>query len=257
MKTKFIIPALLMGAMVLACSPKANQAEAADGEVVKTSKDCEPSKALVDSVSYLLGINFGSTIKGYDFGNINYAQLEKGIKDFVNAKGNYNDPSFVEQFKINPETMGEIINRYLGERHQYTSLLNKEAGEKFLSENKKKEGVVETESGLQYRILAAGNDVHASAVDTIWVRYEGKTLEGEVFDKVGEEDEPASFTLAGVIPGWTEGMQLVGEGGEIELYVPAELAYGERGMQAIKPNSTLIFDVKVVKVGKLVETAEE
>lgn len=260
MKTKFLFAALLMGAMVVACSPKAEEAEAAEGEEVaveKTAKDYVPSKAFVDSVSYLIGVNFGSFLKGYDFGDVNYSQIVKGMKDFVNAKGDMRDPEFSEQFKVNPELINDLFNRYLNDRHNYKLLTNKEAGEKFLAKNKTKAGVVETESGLQYRIVEAGNDVHAAATDTVWVRYEGKTLDGEVFDKVDDESEPISFTLNSVIPGWTEGMQLVGEGGEIELFIPANLAYGERGNQGIEPNSTLIFDVKVTKVGKVAEVAKE
>ena len=106
MKTKFVYAALMMGAMVVACSPKADEAvEAADEEVVeavKTAKDYVPSKAFVDSVSYLIGVNFGSFIKGYDFGDVNYAQIKKGMQDFVNAEGDMRDPEFGEQFKISP-----------------------------------------------------------------------------------------------------------------------------------------------------------
>ena len=260
MKTKFVYAALMMGAMVVACSPKADEAvEAADEEVVeavKTARDYVPSKAFVDSVSYLIGVNFGSFIKGYDFGDVNYAQIKKGMQDFVNAEGDMRDPEFGEQFKINPDQINDLFNRYLEERHNYKLLSNKEAGEKFLAKNKNAKDVVETESGLQYRILAAGTDVRPEAVDTVWVHYVGKTLDGKVFDQVADDAEPVQFTLNHVIAGWTEGIQLIGEGGEIELFIPADLAYGERGNQGIDPNSTLVFNVKLDKVGKFVAEEE-
>lgn len=260
MKTKFIFAALMMGAMVVACSPKADEAaEAADEEVVeavKTAKDYIPSKAFVDSVSYLIGVNFGSFIKGYDFGDVNYAQIKKGMQDFVKAEGDMRDPEFGEQFKINPDQINDLFNRYLEMRHNYKLLTNKEEGEKFLAKNKTAKDVVETESGLQYRIIEAGNEVRPAANDTVWVRYEGKTLDGNVFDKVTDDAEPVKFTLDRVIKGWTEGIQFIGEGGEIELFIPAELAYGERGNQGIEPNSTLVFNVKLDKVGKFVAEEE-
>ena len=262
MKTKFIFAALMMGATLVACTPKAEapaEGEASAEETVEkvmTAKDYIPSKAVVDSVSYLIGINFGSFIKGYDFGDVNYSQVVKGIKDFVNAKGNMRNPEFNEQFKINPERINDMFNSYLENRHNYKLLVNKEAGEKFLARNKKEDGVVETASGLQYRIMNDGNNVHPAATDTVWVRYQGKTLDGNVFDEVKADADSVQLTLNRVIPGWTEGLQLIGEGGEIDLFIPGNLAYGERGNQGIEPNSTLIFNIKLTKVGKVVVPEE-
>lgn len=256
MKTKFIFSALMMGAMIVACSPKAEEANGEEAiEAVKTAKDYVPSKAVVDSVSYLVGIHFGSFIKGYDFGDLNKLQILKGMKDFINAKGNMRDADFGEQFKINPEKMNDLFNEFLENRHNFKLLTNKEAGEKFLAKNKKADGVIETESGLQYRIIEAGSNVKPAATDTVWVRYQGKTLDGNVFDEVKEDAEPVSFVLNRVVAGWTEGLQLIGEGGKIELFIPADLAYGERGNQGIEPNSTLTFTVEMTKVGKV--AAEE
>lgn len=251
------ISALIMGLAVVACSPKETEATTEDGAVAPkelTAKDYAPSKSQIDSVSYLIGINFGSFIKGYNFGdNLNYSQIVKGMKDFVAAKGNFRDPSFNEQFKINPELMNDLFNQFLEQRHNYTLCVNKEAGEKFLAANKKKNGVVETESGLQYRILATGNDNMPGAADTVWVNYKGTLLDGTVFDETPADSEPVRMVLNRVVRGWQEGLQLVGEGGEIELFIPAELGYGESGSQgAIEPNSTLIFNVKVSKVSKVV-----
>jgi len=258
MKTKFIFAAL-MGIAAVACSAKTAESEAVEGEeaveVVKTSKDYIPSKATKDSVSYLVGINFGSFIRNYDFGDLNYAQIVKGIKDFVEAEGNMRDPEFAKQFKINPEEkMNELFNAWLENRHNYKVLYNKEVGDAFLAKNGKKEGVVTTDSGLQYKIVESGNGIHPSAVDTVLVRYKGTTIDGEVFDEVKED---AEFKLNQVVAGWTEGIQLVGEGGKIELFIPADLGYGEGGNMNIEPNATLLFTVELVKVKQYVEPVVE
>ena len=266
MKIYKLMLALAMGGMMVACAPKA-EATAEEGEEKaaaevapkpKTAKDYVSKKSEKDSVAYLIGVNFGSFIKGYNFGDdLSYAQIKKGMKAFIKAKGNFRDPDFNKQFKINPESMNEVFNNYLEKRHNYTSLINKEKGEKFLKANAGRGGVVTTPSGLQYKIIAEGNDVKPGPVDTVWVNYKGTLLDGTVFDQTAEGAEPARMNLNRVIPGWTEGLQLVGEGGEIELFIPSELAYGEGGSQGIEPNSTLIFNVKVSKVGKFVPAEEE
>ncbi len=266
MKKIYLFAVLAAGLAVAACSPKAEAtAEETEGEavpevvqeVVKTAKDFKPSKKQIDSVSYLVGVNFGSFIKGYDFGDLNYAQIKKGMNDFINAKGNMRDPEFGEQFKINPDEMNRLFGEFLENRRSLKLLTNAEEGEKFLAKNKTKEGVVELESGLQYRIVKEGGVKPTSAQDTVWVRYQGKTLDGNVFDEVTADRDSISFTLNHVIAGWTEGIQQVGEGGTIELFVPAKLGYGERGNQGIEPNATLIFTVDLCKVAPYVEKEEE
>ncbi|MCQ2187074.1 MAG: FKBP-type peptidyl-prolyl cis-trans isomerase [Bacteroidales bacterium] len=258
MKTAKFFAALVLGIAAVACAPKEAAVEGEDGAAIApkemTAKDFLPTKAEKDSVSYLMGINFGSFIKNYNFGDdLNYSEIVKGIKAFVAAEGNMRDPEFNEQFKINPELMNDVFNSYLEKRHNLAVCENREKEEKFLAENRKKDGVEETESGLQYKIINPGNDVKPAAQDTVWVKYCGKLLDGTVFDETTEDAEPVRMQLNRVIKGWTEGLQLVGEGGEIELYIPSNLAYGEQGNQAIEPNSTLIFNVKVDKVGKVAE----
>lgn len=252
MKFNKLFLALAMGAMLAACT---NNAPATDenGEALPkqlTSKDYQSSKSEIDSVSYLVGINFGSFLKNYDFGKLNYNLVKKGMDDFVNAKGSQRDDDFVDQFKISPELMNDVFNAYLEKRHNLKLLQNKEKEDKFLEKNAKNPGVQTTVSGLQYRIVAQGNDVRPAAVDTVWVLYKGTLLDGTVFDQTAEGAEPVKMNLNRVIRGWTEGLQYIGEGGEIELYIPAELGYGERGTQGIEPNSTLIFNVSLTKVGK-------
>ena len=250
MKANKIIPVLLMGLSLAACSGQPS------GEALP--KEFQSSKAQIDSVSYLLGINFGSFLKSYDFGSdLNYAEVVKGMKDFVAAKGDMRDPDFTKQFKIDPNSMNDLFNNFLEKRRSGVSMMNKQKGEKFLEANAKKDGVVTTESGLQYKIIEAGNDVKPGPQDTVWVRYKGTLLDGTVFDEVAEDADPIRLTLNRVVAGWTEGLQLIGEGGKIQLFLPADLAYGEQGNQGIGPNNALIFDVELTKVGKIAEVAAE
>ena len=264
MKTSKFLFALALGATIVACTlgevePAVDGQAVKEGldEAVKTLKDYSPSKAEIDTVSYLLGVNFGSFLKGYNFGDVNYSKIIAGMKDFVAAKGDFRDPDFNKQFKISPDRINDAFNAYLEKRHNYILLENKDKGDKFLAANRKKAGVQETESGLQYKIIEPGNDNKPADVDTVWVKYKGTLIDGTVFDETAEDAEPISFPLKSVVAGWTEGMQLIGEGGHVELYVPANLAYGEQGRPGIDPNSTLIFDVQLVKVGKFVPKPEE
>ena len=161
----------------------------------------------------------------------------------------------MKQFKVDPNQMNDLFNRYLENRRQGVAAAAKEKGEKFLADNAKKDGVETTESGLQYKILEPGSDVKPGPQDTVWVRYKGTLIDGTVFDQVDEDADPIRLTLNRVVPGWSEGLQLVGEGGKIQLFIPSELGYGEQGTQGIPGNSTLLFDVELTKVGKYVEPA--
>ncbi len=255
MKKVYLIAALAMGLTAVACNSQTAadaDAEGADKKVM-TAKDYVPSKAEVDSVSYLMGINFGSFLKSYNFGELNYNEVLKGMKAYVNAKGDGNSEEFFKQFKYSPESINNAFNAYLEKRNNYESLLAKEESEKFLAANAKKDGVNVTESGLQYEVVEQGSEVVPTLSDTLFVRYKGTLIDGTVFDQTAEGADPVSFVLKDVIKGWQEGLQFVGEGGKIKLYIPSDLAYGERGNHGIKPNSALIFDVELVRVGKAAE----
>ena len=241
---KFLIVALALSVATVACSQ--NSTKLPDGT---DAKALLPSKAQVDSVSYLLGINFGSFLKSYNFGeDLNYAQMKEGMVDFLRAEGNQNDPEFVNQFKVNPELMNDLFNSFLEKRNDYLMALNLAKENSFLAANAKKEGVQTTDSGLQYKIIEAGNSVKPGPQDTVLVRYKGTLIDGTVFDEVDAESEPIRLTLDRVISGWTEGLQLIGEGGKAQLYIPSELGYGANGSGSIEPNSTLIFEVELVQV---------
>jgi FKBP-type peptidyl-prolyl cis-trans isomerase len=249
MKLSKILMLAAAAAVLASCS--ANKGAEGSAEV----KALLPKASQIDSVSYLIGINFGSWIKGNNFGELNYSQIVNGIKDFVRSEGSTRDTNFVKQFKINPEIMNEALDDFVSKRREYTKKLNEEKNTKFFEENKAAEGVQVTESGLQYIILEPGNDVHPTEKDTVTVDYKGTLLDGTVFDE--SNGTPATFTLGRVIAGWKEGMQLIGEGGKIRLFVPSELGYGEYGTRGIEPNAALIFDVDLQKVGKYVEPAPQ
>ena len=224
---------------------------------VEGSKEVQallPSKSQVDSASYLIGVQFGSWIKGSNFGDLNMNEIVKGIQDWQKADGTPSDSNFFKQFKVEPNIMNLVLDSYMQKRSAYTGALNTEKGEKYIADFLNEEGAQKTESGLAYKVIEAGNNVKATSdKDTVWVNYKGTLLDGTVFD----QNDNINFTLNRVIRGWTEGMKLVGEGGKVQLVIPGELAYGERGTRGIEPNSTLVFDVDLLKVGKYVEPVEE
>ena len=256
MKTlKFISAAAVVAAMMASCtsSPKSITVEK-DGETTTVSL---PDAALTDSVSYLVGINFGYFIKANDFGeDLNYAKIKKGMMDFIKAEGQMNSVEFNDQFDISPDEMNRLFNEFISARRNFEAESNKAEGEAFLKENALKDGIVITESGLQYQIVEAGNEVKPGEKDTVYVHYTGTLIDGTEFDASDPEKEPVRMLMNRVIKGWTEGLQFIGEGGKIKLFIPAELGYGVRGTGAIKPNSTLIFDVELVKINKAAEEAK-
>ena len=128
---------------------------------------------------------------------------------------------------------------------------NTTLGREFMEQNAKNDSVVQTKSGMQYIVVKEGNGAKPGPEDTVTVHYTGKLIDGTVFDSSVERGEPATFPLNKVIPGWTEGLQLMSEGSEYRLFIPSELAYGSKGAgDQILPNSTLIFDVQLIKVTK-------
>lgn len=248
MKAIKILVAAFMASMVMSCGTTPKETVKVDVEL--------PTAAEVDSVSYLLGVNFGSMIKGNNFAEtldeLNMNELKKGMEDFLAAEGQPYDESFGDQFKVNPNRINELFNNYLTKRQEYKAAVNRAKEEAFLAENAQKEGIVTTESGLQYKLVSAGADYKVQPQDTVWVTYKGTRLDGSVFD----QNDSTQFVANRVIKGWTEGLGYLGEGGEATFYIPAELAYGERGNRGIEPYSTLIFDVKVHKVGQFVEKSK-
>ena len=215
-----------------------------------TSCDSHKSASLktaVDSASYAIGINTGANyrtnLKTLPGGEANIDDL---IAGFIQAiKGDS------AAMKMTPETAQQYLQTYFVEALAKEAAQNKEAGEKFLAENKTKEGVITTESGLQYKVEKEGTGEKPTAADRVKVHYTGTLLDGTKFDSSVDRGEPAEFGVSQVIRGWTEGLQIMPAGSKYIFWIPSDLAYGERGAgQDIKPNSVLKFEVELLEVIK-------
>ena len=215
-----------------------------------TSCDSHKSASLktaVDSASYAIGINTGANyrtnLKTLPGGEANIDDL---IAGFIQAiKGDS------AAMKMTPETAQQYLQTYFVEASAKEAAQNKEAGEKFLAENKTKEGVITTESGLQYKVEKEGTGEKPTAADRVKVHYTGTLLAGTKFDSSVDRGEPAEFGVSQVIRGWTEGLQIMPAGSKYIFWIPSDLAYGERGAgQDIKPNSVLKFEVELLEVIK-------
>ena len=215
-----------------------------------TSCDSHKSASLktaVDSASYAIGINTGANyrtnLKTLPGGEANIDDL---IAGFIQAiKGDS------AAMKMTPETAQQYLQTYFVEASAKEAAQNKEAGEKFLAENKTKEGVTTTESGLQYKVEKEGTGEKPTAADRVKVHYTGTLLDGTKFDSSVDRGEPAEFGVSQVIRGWTEGLQIMPAGSKYIFWIPSDLAYGERGAgQDIKPNSVLKFEVELLEVIK-------
>lgn len=221
----------------LALGLLAGSASAADTKM--TLKDNK------DKVSYSIGLNIGKSMKqeGLD---INPDALAAAMKDvFAGAKPQLTDE---EVQAVMQEFQKEMMAKRL-KGQQEGLAKNKAEGEKFLADNKKKEGIKTTASGLQYKVIKDGTGKTPKATDTVSTHYRGTLISGKEFDSSYKRGEPAEFPVNGVIKGWTEALQLMKEGAKWQLFIPSELAYGERGAgQDIGPNSTLIFDIELLSV---------
>lgn len=193
----------------------------------------------IDSVSYSLGVNIGENIKA-QFPNLDLKNFEVGIEDVLNDK---------KQPKVEGADAQKIIQDYFTKVQAKANEEKIEAGKKFLEENSKRDEVITLESGLQYEVLKAGEGAKPTPNDQVTTHYHGTLIDGTVFDSSVERGEPATFPVSGVIKGWTEALQLMSVGAKWRLYVPSDLAYGERGAGAqIGPHTTLIFDVELLKI---------
>lgn len=171
---------------------------------------------------------------------MNLDLLKDGIQDVFEQK----------ELKINPQEANGLIQEYLEEANSAAFGENKENGIAFLNDNKNKDGVHTTESGLQYEIINEGEGKKPSAQDNVSVHYHGTLIDGTVFDSSVERGTPASFGVHQVIPGWTEALQLMSTGAKFKLYIPQELAYGANPHPGgpIQPYSALIFDVELIEI---------
>lgn len=207
-----------------------------------TSKSSATVETEVDTVALSLGYSIGANLS-QQFADVNAELVAQGI---VAAFEGEENPLFASN-----EEADMAIRAYLKGASDRAAVTNIAEGEAFLAENAKKDGVQVTESGLQYEVMVQGDGEKPVAESTVKVHYHGTNLAGEVFDSSVDRGEPAQFPLNGVIKGWTEGVQLMNVGSKYKFYIPAALAYGERGAGAkIGPNSTLIFEVELLEIIK-------
>jgi len=198
-------------------------------------------------ISYTIGLNIGQDFVKQEM-DIDPELLLVGVRDAMAGK----EPRMTEE-----EMMAEVqafqtaMKAKQEARMQQLNEKNLKEGEAFLAENAKQEGVVVLPSGLQYKVIEAGKGEKPTADSMVSVHYRGTLVDGTEFDSSYKRNEPATFPVGGVIPGWVEALQLMPEGSKWQLFIPAKLAYGERGAgRDIGPNSTLIFDVELIKIIK-------
>ena len=200
----------------------------------------------MDKLSYALGIGIGSQLAGMGAKELNIDDFAQAIKDVISGSelkvDNAEAQTLVQNFFQEQEAKQQAAAAEAGK-------VAKAAGEAFLAKNGKKDGVVTLPSGLQYQVLKEGNGKKPSATDQVVCHYEGTLIDGTVFDSSYQRNQPATFGLNQVIPGWTEGVQLMQEGAKYRFFIPYKLAYGERGAGAqIPPFATLVFDVELIEV---------
>ena len=193
----------------------------------------------MDKISYAIGLSMGQNLLGSGVTSLEYADLAAGIKDVLEK----NQP------QITYQEAQQVLDKFFSELEAKIAGEAKAAGEAFLAENAKREGVKVTESGLQYEVLEATIGQKPKATDKVRVHYEGTLIDGTVFDSSYKRGESITFGLNQVIKGWTEGLQLMSIGSKYKLYLPYNLAYGERGAGAnIPPYAALIFTVELLGI---------
>lgn len=193
----------------------------------------------MDKLSYALGLSMGNNFKSSGIQTLSVTDFANGVKAVYEG----------EKTEMTYDEAKQVINDFFTQMQREINDRNRAEGEAFLAENKKKSGVVVLPSGLQYEVLIEGKGKKPAATDRVECHYHGTLINGEVFDSSVERGEPAVFGVNQVIPGWVEALQLMPEGSKWRLFIPSDLAYGENGAGGkIAPNSTLIFDVELLKV---------
>ncbi|MEE2777862.1 MAG: FKBP-type peptidyl-prolyl cis-trans isomerase [Acidobacteriota bacterium] len=228
-----LIPTLLVG-----CSPDGS----APGEV-SVAAQAKP-ESMEQRASYSIGYNLGRTMRDQGI-DVDVDLIRQGISDgFAGGDG-------ILDAEERQTALGELqqeVQTRMSAQKDVEGSANREAGAAFLAENARKEGVMTTDTGLQYEVLEAGAGARPAATDTVTVHYRGTLIDGTEFDSSYGRGQPAQFPLNRVIPGWTEGLQLMSVGAKYKLYVPSELGYGANGSGEIGPHSTLIFEVELISI---------
>lgn len=254
MRTKIYIVLLVLGCLLAISvyaaqkSPK-EKASVPDSAGAATKQKTILLKTEMDKVSYTIGVQLSQNFKKQDI-EIKIEPMIWGLKDAMAGK----------KLALSQDEMQQVLTSFQQrmiakqrERQRVEAAKNLAEGTAFLAANKAKEGVKVLPSGLQYKVIKKGTGKTPTASDKVKTHYRGTLIDGTEFDSSYKRNRPAEFPVTGVIKGWTEALQLMKEGGKWELYIPANLAYGEGGRGGIPPNSTLIFEIELLEVVKLVD----
>lgn len=223
--SKFFIGLALASLMIVACNKKQSS--------VKLKND-------VDSMSYCIGVSMGSQLKDIEIPKFNHNVFAKAVEDIMAGK----------EAGMTQEQIGQYLNAYFMKLQTQTSEKNLKEGQEFLNKNKERKEVKTTASGLQYEVIKEGTGATPKLDDMVNVHYKGTLINGESFDSSYDRNQPVTFNVSGVIPGWTEALQLMKVGSKYKVYIPSELGYGAqppRGSK-IKPNSVLIFEMELLSI---------
>ncbi|MEZ4933281.1 MAG: FKBP-type peptidyl-prolyl cis-trans isomerase [Saprospiraceae bacterium] len=200
------------------------------------AQDLKTSK---DTLSYAVGILWGQNMKQQGLSDINTDLLARAIGEVLEGKKSL----------MTPQMANDVLRDFMSREKEAEMKKNKMEGELFLKNNAEKEGVITLESGLQYEVLKKGDGAIPKATDKVKVHYHGTLINGDVFDSSVQRGEPTSFPVTGVIKGWVEALQLMPVGSKWKLFIPSDLAYGERGAgQKIGPGTVLIFEVELLGI---------
>ena len=193
----------------------------------------------MEKLSYALGLIIGNNLKGMNIEGLITGEFTRAVEQVLNG----------EKLEMTEVQAQGLVQEFLREQQEAAGKAAREAGENFLAENAKREGVKVTETGLQYEVLTPALGIKPTPTDTVTCHYEGRLIDGTVFDSSYRRGEPASFPLQGVIRGWTEGLQLMSIGSKFRFFIPFDLAYGAQGSGgSIPPYAALIFDVELIGI---------